>query len=230
MFTIGICDDEIADLSSIKENLITALFDMEDVEYEIYHSGEEVIHSIEAGRLKCSLLLLDIGMDKKDGMEVADFIRKNQVDMDIIFVTNSTEHVFKGYMYKAYAYILKSNLSVDLGNEVRRYIDELYASEETLNISFDGVKRHIPISSIIYVESHNRKLEVHTKSDSYSFYAKMSELESLLTDKGFVRIHQSYMVQKDQITGVSKEEVMISDISLPVSRKYHSIVKNIYGD
>ena len=42
-------------------------------------------------------------MEPVNGMQVAEYIRTNKVDVDIIFITRSTEYVYQGYIYKAFS-------------------------------------------------------------------------------------------------------------------------------
>lgn len=219
---IGICDDNKIDLSTVRRIVSHTLFQVDDINIIEYGSGAEVIRDIETGVFSCELLYLDIFMDEIDGMGVAKYIRDHEVDVDIIFVTNSTEHVYEGYMYKAFAYILKDTVEEKLPDATLRYMKEISTAEEHLNVTSEGVVKRIPISRINYIESDARKLILHLKSESVSFYGKLSELEEVLGDKGFTRIHQSYMVKDSAVTKYTKAVVCIGDVELPVSRKYSS--------
>ena len=123
MLTIGICDDSKKDENLIRDILTKALFSREDYQVDIFNSGQEIIDTIETNKFTCNLLLLDIYMEPVGGMDVAEYIRKNKVDVDIIFVTRSVEHVYEGYVYKAFAYVLKEKLYTDMEKELLRYMD-----------------------------------------------------------------------------------------------------------
>ena len=229
MLNIGICDDEDKDLNLINDEIKKALFDVVEIKIYKFHSGKEVIDAIEKNEFECNLLFLDIYMKPFDGMETAEYIRKNSVDVDIIFVTNSAEHVYKGYIYKAYSYILKTALQKNISDELKRYVDELLDTGECLNVKSEGTMRKIPISYILYIESNARILILHLKNEDVSFYGKLSELEAVLNDKGFMRIHQSYMVKKTAVTGVTGKEAFIGSVSVPISRKYYKSFKDSIG-
>ena len=228
MLYIGICDDEDKDLNLINEEITKTLFDIVEIKVFRYHSGKDVIEAIEKDKFICNLLFLDVYMKPSDGMETAEYIRKNGIDVDIIFVTNSTEHVYKGYIYKAFSYILKPSMKETISDELKRYVDELLDTDECLNVKSEGVVRKIPISHIIYVESDARLLILHLKNEDVSFYGKMNELENLLSGKGFVRTHQSYMVKKSEVTGMNAKQLMLGDISIPISRKFYQSLKDMF--
>lgn len=228
MLRIGICDDSQHDRDLIRENVGKALFDYEDIEIAVFTSGQEVIDAIENAIFESELLLLDIMMEPLDGMQVAKYIRENKVDVDIIFVTNSAQYVYQGYIYKAFSYILKQQPLMDLGKEVCRYIEELNASEECLNIVSKGKNRRVSISSIHYIESSGRLLLLHMDKEDIPFYAKMGEIEALLEDRGFVRTHQSFMVRKKDIQSMTRECVNCGEYEVPISRRYYQTVKEIF--
>lgn len=229
MLNIGICDDSLEDTNLIYDLVTKTLFSEEDMKIVKYSSGEEVISAITNKEFKCNLLYLDIYMPDVDGLDVASFIRENKVDVDIIFVTKTPEFVYKGYMYKAFSYILKPEVKHDLPVETLRYLDEIRESEECINVTSDGVQRRVPISQILYVESSKRKLILHLKSEDIPFYAKMSEIEPVLVQRGFVRVHQSYMVKAKYVTKATSTEVLLGDIDVPVSRRYSQHVNEMFA-
>lgn len=228
MINVGICDDSIKDANLIYDLVSKTLFEEEEARIYRYQSGQELIASIEGKTFNCNLIYLAICMNGLNGLEVADYIRKNKIDVDIIFVTKTSDYVYKGYMYKAYSYILKKGMKEDIPQETLRYIREIRDSEECINVTSSGIKRKVPISQIMYVESDKRRLILHTKTEAIPFYAKMSELESVFLDRGFIRTHQSYMVKAKYVTNTKVDEICLGDITLPISRKYSKQVVDYF--
>ena len=103
MLRIAICDDDSTDVKIIHDCLSATLFDVEDIQVSSYPNGKELINHLQEDPEGIDLLLLDIGMTPVDGMEAAGYIRDQKLDMDIIFITKSTEYVYQGYQYRAYA-------------------------------------------------------------------------------------------------------------------------------
>jgi DNA-binding LytR/AlgR family response regulator len=231
MLIVGICDDNKKDINLIKDSILKNLFDMDDIVIREFSSGGEVISAISRDSFDCNLLLLDIVMHPVDGLETAEFIRSNKVDVDIIFVTNSAEYVYKGYFYKAFAYVLKETVNTVLIEEIKRYYKELCKSEECLNVTSDGLPRRIPISMIRYMESSSRKIILHLTNEDIAFYAKMNDIETVMQEKGFVRVHQSYMVRLDEIVSLSSDSLTLNcGAVVSVSRKYYAELKNMWHE
>lgn len=228
MLAIGICEDQEIELKEIQEMVSRIMFSKADIRIRRYASGKAVLEEVQSGKFECNLLLLDIHMAKPNGMDLAHELRRMQVDVDIIFITWSQEHIFEGYTCKAFAYILKPCSAERLSEELIRYLDELENTSECLNVKVQGNIRRIPLNQIFYLESDKRKIILHTRDGETEFYEKMDAMEDLLKGKGFVRCHQSYIVQKQYVNGFSRSGMIIQDVQIPISRRYYDSLKKMF--
>lgn len=89
-------------------------------------------------------------------------------------------------------------------------------------MSTRGSNYKIPIDTILYIESNNRILTIHTLSETYQCYEKLNTLEEHLTGNNFLRCHQSYLVAINQIIGYNNQSITLrdTDTAIPVSRQY----------
>ena len=230
MIHIAICDDNENIREKLKEVLESMLFKYDECDFELYDSGERMIASIEAGEFEAELLLLDIHMDQVNGIEVARWIRENQVDVDIMFVTVSEDHVFDGYQFKAFSYLLKPLKKQRLHDEIERYMQERKEQSGCLHVTIGGRKEQVFLDRVYYFSADKRKIIIHERGDEErSFYAKMDELEQMLTDYDFVRCHQSYLVNKRYVKSATRTELELADEVIPVSRRYADAVKESFG-
>lgn len=227
MLQIAICEDNPQHSMKIHEIIRKALFAKTDIAVEYYENGLQVLEAIEKQNFNFDLLLLDIHMKGMDGIRTAEYIRKNRVDVDIIFITVSTEYVYEGYTYKAFAYILKPINEQRMIYELKRYLEEKERTEEYLNIPIHGMVQRVPLSKIMYFESDARKVRIHLKNEVIEFYAKMDEVEEIVKGNLFFRCHQSYLVNANYITSIMRNVLVINGTDIPVSRKYQKTVKEI---
>lgn len=225
MLKIGILFEDKAFANELLEMLSKVLFQYTEWEKECYHTCNEVLYEIETGKYNCNLLFMDIVYQSGSGLEIAEQIRKQHVDTDIIFITDSQEHVFECYRYHTFAYLLKPLKETEVELEIKRYLEEMQLNEKCLNITVWGNVIRIPLNSILYIESNYRKLVVHTTNNDYEYYEKMKTLEDLLKNDGFVRCHQSYLVPRNKISAYSGRILLIGDIQIPISRKYMECLK-----
>ena len=221
MLRIGICDDEAAVRQEVYELASRVLFKYTELDFYYYRDGLEVISALEHGEFRAELLLLDIHMPVQDGIHTADYIRKNNVDVDIIFVTVSKQHVFEGYQYKAFAYCIKPIAGSQLTNILTRYMEEKQRSSYCMTVSVNGQDERIFLNRVLFFESQKRKIIVHTMDGNVVFYGKMNELETALPDDKFFRCHQIYIVNQAFVDSVRRTEIVVAGIAVPMSRKYY---------
>lgn len=230
MLHIAICDDNENIRAKLKDILENMLFKYDECEFQLYDSGEAMIESVEAGEFNAELLLLDIHMGKADGLEVAGWIREHQVDVDIMFVTVSEDHVFDGYQFRAFSYLLKPLKKQRLQEEIDRYMKERSDQPGCLHVTIGGRKEQVFLDRVYYFQGDKRKIFIHEiDSEDRSFYAKMDELDEMLKDYEFIRCHQSYLVNKKFVKSVSRTELTLADEVIPISRKYTDDVRETFG-
>lgn len=75
----------------------------------------------------------------------------------------------------------------------------------------------IPYRRIRYFYSERRLVHVVCGEETLSYYGKLSDLEKRLP-RGFVRIHNRYIVNADWVERVSGNRVITEGRELPVSR------------
>lgn len=78
----------------------------------------------------------------------------------------------------------------------------------------------IPLKDILYVESRDRRLHVHTVSAVYDYNDRLVKLIDLLQPKGFVRCHQSFLVKLSAISVIRSDKLLVGNTEIPISRKY----------
>ncbi len=99
--------------------------------------------------------------------------------------------------------------------------------ENILVIKTQEGKSRIPYSSILYLESRDKKLYVCTATREYGFYSTIEQMERELPEH-FLRCHRSYIVNRLRIENVQLSRGLLTlqgDIDIPVSRKYKKAVK-----
>lgn len=100
-------------------------------------------------------------------------------------------------------------------------------SSRYLSISARGSNYRIPIDTILYIESDNRRLIIHTATEEYSCYETLNVMEQNLNESAFIRCHQSYLVATNQITGYDNQCITLRDtnVRIPVSRQHQKKIR-----
>ena len=105
-----------------------------------------------------------------------------------------------------------------------KYLSSILPEDKTITFISDRHKVSILPSEILYIESNDREVTIYaTENRTYRNKTGISQWESILGDD-FIRIHRSYIVNREAITSIAKEYVYIGDSQLPISRKYYKVV------
>ena len=113
--------------------------------------------------------------------------------------------------------------------ENKQVIHQLLEEKEKRKKSFleimsDRKMAKIPYEDIIYIESMSDYIQINTISGQIVSKEKISKLYSRLPDM-FLRIHRSFIVNKDRIRSFSSGEVVVEDVPLNIGRSYKKQVK-----
>ncbi|WP_131044126.1 LytR/AlgR family response regulator transcription factor [Clostridioides difficile] len=233
MIKIAVCEDEKETQLLIEDYLENILKDI-SIEYEIqkYISGEELL---ESNLKDIDILLLDIKMEKLNGMDTARKIREVDNEMEIIFVTSFVEFMQEGYEVKAYRYILKPINKEKISKSVLPCINEMMKKRNNyLTINVKNYVDRIKIDSITYIETDRPNILIYTHDDMYITKMSISKIEKILNEYGFFRCHNSYIVNLKLVESMSGSTVIVDGKSIPIS-KYRVkglklAITNILGD
>lgn len=221
MLQLAVCDDEKIFRSDLKRIIGTEL-ELCGIDYHIeeFSSGEELLSGVE--RSECQILFLDIEMKGMDGVAAARKLRENNRQMEIIFVTSYADFVFQGYEVRALNYILKPYEPEKIAAVLHVALEELdVEAEKYYVIEQKSGSIRLPLSSVKYFASDRRTVHAVTTGEEYTFYEKLSDLETRLPE-AFVRIHNRYLVHMKYLEAIRQNTAVVAGEELPVSRSCKS--------
>lgn len=214
---IAICDDSKEDRSALK-----ALLEVYEQDFEIreYGSGNDLCGDMDFVR-KCGIVFLDINMDGMDGLEAAGQIKSECPKVHIVLVTAYVNYALDGYKVKASRFLLKDDLEQTLQECMDDILREIMQEERVVEFGFVEGNIRLRVDDIIYIETNRHKNVFYTKRQTLSIYRKMDELEEDLKGMGFVRAHQSFLINMKYIERISSYIMFLTtgqEISVPKSR------------
>lgn len=223
---IAICDDE----KNIRE-LIGAKVSKQYPEADIlfFSNGEELLLS----DISIDILFLDIEMPGRNGMEIAEELRKRDNRLILIFVTAMEEYVFQAFDVGAFNYIVKpiedGKFTDLLGRAVEKWHSRSSDVDESevkyMMINNGGVHIRVKIEDIVYAEVFNRKVAIHKLDESIEYYGKMSDLEALVGDS-FFRPHRAYLVNLKYVEKYDATTIYLEKgTALMAKQKFSAFVK-----
>lgn len=185
-----------------------------------YASGTGLCKDKEA-LSNCQIVFLDINMEDQDGLKTAIKIKELYSDIYIVLVTAYMSYSLEGYKVKASRFLLKDDLEHTIKECMDSLIGELYKKDCYVEFSFVEGQIRLQTDDIIYIETAKHKNVFYTKKQAYTIYKKMDELENELDEFGFVRVHQSFLVNMRYIEKISSYILRLitgKEISVPKSR------------
>ena len=222
MFKVAICEDELYFSEQIGA-LLDEYFGMKGTNYQIdyFESGEELM---KANLNEYQVFCLDVDLNSAmSGLDVAQLIRRNKVASDIIFITSHQEEAYRAFEVNAFRYLLKPVKKDVLFKTMDLIMRKREEREKRLMVLNLGQKYfQIACDSIIYFETVDRKLRVYTTKKTYMVDNKINEVDKMLADKNFFRVHKSYLInlsyvqEHDQttVTMLNGDVVYISRLKL----------------
>lgn len=96
---------------------------------------------------------------------------------------------------------------------------EVISNRKTIKIKY---------TDIIYIESLVEYVNIHTSTDKMKTKEKISNLDDRLP-QNFLRIHRSFIINKDKIKSFSYDQILVEDIQLNIGRTYRKQVKEALG-
>ena len=97
---------------------------------------------------------------------------------------------------------------------------------DVFKLMVDGEVVEIRLDDLLYVESMGHTLYYHLPDRQYSVYSSLSRAEEELSQRGFLRIHKSYLVNMGHLRRFSVKEALLDNGQvLPVSEKNYAALK-----
>ena len=213
MIQIAICDDDMTTTSQIEEYIRQIETKQHiQVQSRIFFDGKSFMQSVESGEVY-DLIYLDVEMPLMKGLDVAKKLREMEISS---YISNYETYCESMIETEPFRFLRKPINDVDL---FRKYFMSAYKKLENRNeyytYSYKKIHHKININDIMYFESNNRKICIHTNGNQENniFYGQLDKVEKELESKSctFIRIHQSYLVNSTYINTVQHDAVILEN-------------------
>ena len=215
MIKIALCEDDKLQRELVQNYIDRSLLNKN---YEIFEfkSGEELIANYPQ---KLDILFLDIQMEEINGMDAAKKIRTFDDNVEIIFITGIWDYVQEGYEVRAYRYIIKPIDFNTFETQLKLCIKEIEKKKKpSIVATYKGEVNKIEVRSIVYIETDNRNILIHTAEESYKSNMGISKIEKHLEGSTFFRCHNSFLINLEYIHKIGQDSVFLGKYEVQVSR------------
>jgi two-component system LytT family response regulator len=191
-------------------------------------------------KYKPDLVFLDIEMPQMNGFEMLEHL--SEIHFAVIFTTGYDQYAIKAIHCSALDYLLKPVNSDELKNAVRKIREQRYLplaeqfqlllkKVNGINSGFNKIAvptsegfELIPADQLLYLEANDNYTHLFLKNKNKIIACRtLKEMEEQIQDfKFFVRVHNSYMVNLNEVVKYVRGEggylVMSDHSSVNVSR------------
>lgn len=217
-YKIAICDDDAGQRDYIAELVNTwAKLNHHLIDVKFYPEAKQFLFDY-AEEKDFDILLLDIEMPEINGIELAKTVRKDNTTVQIIFVTGYYDYFSDGFDVSALHYLIKPVDERKLLPVLDKAANNLTYRQRSVLITTTDADIKIPLADIIYVESENVHIIIHTVNGSYKTRLTLSKFTEQLDDT-FFKVHRSFVVGLKFIKKISRKEItMLNGDVVPLSR------------
>lgn len=243
MIRAVLIDDEISNL----ENLRT-LLEKHCPQVTITATAQNVSSAVEAiEKYLPDLVFLDIQMGEQKGFDVLELLPRR--NFEVIFVTAYDQYGIQAVKFAALDYLLKpvdiEELKIAVNKAGRKLATQIQTSQldfllqqlkkpETnvskIALQMQSEIRYVALSEIIRCEADNTYTHFLLSTGEKILVSKpLKEYADLLRPSGFLRTHQSHLVNPKYVKSWLKEDggilLLMSGEKIPISKPNKETVK-----
>ena len=182
----------------------------------------EILH-----QKQIDLMFLDV---KMPGLNGIDFLKSLKSPPAVIFTTAFSEYAADSYNLEAVDYLLKPITIDRFDKSLIKFfkLKPIAINEEKTYTYFkiSGKLQKVMHEEIFYGQSIKDYMMLYTKNGNYIIHMTMKYLSELLPNNQFLRVHRSYIINKTFIKSLSKNQVQINDIEIPIGESYKEALKH----
>ncbi len=185
------------------------------------------------------VIFLDIKMPKILG---TDFLKNLSHPPKVIFVTAYREYAVEGYDLDAVDYLVKpvsferfvkaiTKVKRVMGQETLSAVNDYKSNPDAfIYLKVDKNMQKVIINDIVYIESWKDYVKVFLENNKYLLVKQsITAMENLLSEHKFLRVHRSYMVSMNRISGYNGLSVQLDSTEIPIGRLYKQAVMEVFN-
>ncbi len=199
--------------------------------------------------MKPNVVFLDIEMPRMNGFELLEKV--SDINFSLVFVTAYDKFAVKAFRYSAIDYLLKPIDTKELQDAIKK-IESQYKVDnrqiehlkqqftnhkilpEKLALPYQNGVTFVPVKDILYCEADDNYTKI-VLSDGQTFLITktMRDIQEVLEEREFLRVHRQYIINLNQIKKYVKGEgnyiVMNNEKSIPIARNQKDKLVEKFG-
>jgi len=180
---------------------------------------------------KIDLLFLDIEMPAITGFGL---LRALAVKPKVIVTTAHRNYAAEAFDFEVLDYLLKPISFERFLKALNRFFDsnspkfntgnKETGGDDYLIVKADKRFHKVFFNQIIFIESMDDFIRIHTPDARLDVYDRLVGMEAKLPVGKFLRVHRSYLVNRQKIDSFSTAEIYIGKFEIPIGKSYRDKV------
>ncbi len=228
MLRIAICDDEQEAVDAHRQAVEGALGSCRAVgEIVTYTRSDNLFCDIVEDGFHFDLILLDIEMPGRTGMELAKAFRPVLPHVKIIFITSHVEYAIDAYELSIFRYVPKHDEGGRLLSALTDAIRLLMLEDgKVYTIRTSSRLEKIPYREIYFIERDGKNASITWENGISKVRGSLQQIYEELASEEFIFIDRGCIVNLIHVMQVKNGMVFLGNgASLPVSRSHLQGVK-----
>ena len=216
MYLIALCDDEAAELDKTEWMLKSYGKSHTRAEFSIerFGSADELLEKVRDKKYMPDIILMDIYMPVKLGIDAAYELRSMGSNGRIVFLTTSREHALDAFGVEASQYLVKTVSEKTLFPVLDRILGDMdEARRKYLLLRIDGKIQRVAVNEIVYCEAEGKTQYLYlSNGEQYGLRRTMAEIyEMLACYREFSRVGVAYIVNLEHVDSLNSQEVQMDN-------------------
>jgi len=177
-----------------------------------------------------NILLLAIDMPEMNGIELIRAIPKKP---QTIFISAHEQFAVEAFELGAQDYLMKPFSFERFARAIQRVSGNIHQSNKELVpnkihneifVKSNSRFHKLNYDEILFVEALADYVLVNTNTSKHIVYSTMKAMEEKLAGDTFMRIHRSFIINKNKIQQVENGAVIVNGKEIPVSKTYQNLL------
>lgn len=185
------------------------------------------------------LIFLDIQMPELNGLDYSRMIPRQT---RVVFTTAFNQYALDGYKVNALDYLLKPVSYPDFlqaANKAQEWFNLIERSQQpektekeediqSIFIKSEYRLIQIELKNILYIEGLKDYVKIYEENAPKPIMSLMSmkAMEEMLPSDRFMRVHRSYIVQKEKIRIIEHNRIVFGNTYIPIGDSYKQVFQD----
>jgi DNA-binding LytR/AlgR family response regulator len=187
-----------------------------------FSSAKEALDFSSAN--KPDLIFLDILMPEMTGLDFIQYLQQQRPQ--IILMSVAKDYAVEAFNYNVTDFLVKPvslERFIQAVAKAKANIEHSKPESPAAKFIFAKVNSElikINTEDILYIEAVGNYISIHIPTERFVVHTTMKSVLEKLSDKDFIRVHQSFIVRVDKILHIEGNTLSVGKSLIPLSRSF----------